>query len=70
MNESILKGKWNQLVGSVKKRWGKLTDDDLDMIEGDSQKLAGKIQEKYGKSKEEAEEEVREFEKEQDNSLN
>lgn len=69
MNETILKGKWNQIKGSAKKRWGELTNDELDMIEGDSQKLAGKIQEKYGKSKEEAEEEVREFEKEQDNRL-
>ncbi|SMP70672.1 CsbD family protein [Anoxynatronum buryatiense] len=65
MNESVLKGKWNQMMGSVKKRWGEITDDDLDMIEGDAQKLVGIIQEKYGKSKEEAEEEVREFEKEQ-----
>ncbi|MEN1758874.1 CsbD family protein [Anoxynatronum sibiricum] len=65
MNESILKGKWNQMMGSIKKRWGEITDDDLDMIEGDAQKLAGIIQEKYGKSKEEAEEEVREFEREQ-----
>jgi uncharacterized protein YjbJ (UPF0337 family) len=65
MNKTILKGKWNQLKGSAKKRWGKLTDDDLDVIEGDSQRLSGKIQEKYGKSKEEADEEVREFEREQ-----
>ncbi len=69
MNETILKGKWNQLMGSAKKKWGKLTDDDLDMIEGDSQKLSGKIQEKYGKSKEEADEEVRAFEKEQENQV-
>lgn len=62
MNESILKGKWNQMMGSAKKRWGKLTDDDLDMIEGDAQKLSGILQEKYGKSKEEAEEEIKGFE--------
>lgn len=65
MNKTMLKGKWNQLKGSIKKRWGKLTDDDLDVIEGDSQRLSGKIQEKYGKSKEEADQEVREFEREQ-----
>ena len=64
MNKSILKGKWKQVKGSAKKRWGKITDDELDVIEGDSQKLSGKIQEKYGKSKEEADKEVREFEKE------
>jgi len=66
MNESILKGKWNQIKGSVKKHWGKLTDDDLDVVEGDSQKLSGKIQERYGKSKEEADKEVREFERDQE----
>jgi uncharacterized protein YjbJ (UPF0337 family) len=64
MNESILKGKWKQIKGSAKKRWGELTDDELDIVEGDAEKLAGKIQERYGKSKEEAEEEVREFERE------
>lgn len=61
MNEDILKGKWKQLKGSIKDRWGKLTDDEIDQIEGDSEKLAGKIQEKYGKSKEEAKEEVEEY---------
>lgn len=66
MNKTIFKGKWNQLKGSVKKRWGRLTDDDLDVIEGDSQRLSGKLQEKYGKSKEEADQEVREFEREQE----
>ncbi len=66
MNESILKGKWKQIKGSVKKQWGELTDDDLDKVEGDAQKLSGIIQEKYGKAKEEADEEVRKFEKEQE----
>ena len=63
MNKSILKGKWKQVKGSVKKKWGKLTDDDLDVIKGDTEKLSGKIQEKYGKSKEEAMKEVKKFEK-------
>ncbi|HSN65395.1 MAG TPA: CsbD family protein [Fusibacter sp.] len=63
MNESILKGKWKQIQGNVKKQWGELTDDDLDVIEGDAQILSGKIQEKYGKTKEEADEEIRAFEK-------
>ena len=49
--------------GNVKKQWGELTDDDLDVIEGDAQILSGKIQEKYGKTKEEADEEIRKFEK-------
>ena len=65
MNESILKGKWNQIKGSVKKQWGELTDDDLDKVEGDAQKLSGIIQEKYGKAKEEADKEVKAFEKSQ-----
>jgi uncharacterized protein YjbJ (UPF0337 family) len=61
MDDNILKGKWKQLKGTVQKQWGKLTDDDIDQIQGDSQKLSGKLQEKYGKSKDEAEKEVKEF---------
>ncbi|GAU79829.1 CsbD family protein [Fusibacter sp. 3D3] len=63
MNESILKGKWKQVKGNVKKQWGKLTDDEIDVIEGNVEILSGKIQEKYGKSKDEADEEIRAFEK-------
>jgi len=62
MNESILKGKWNQLKGTVKKQWGELTDDDLDVVEGNAQILSGKIQERYGKTKDEADKEIKEFE--------
>lgn len=58
MNKEQMKGKWNQLKGEVKKQWGKLTDDDLDRIEGNRDILVGKIQERYGKTKEEAEREV------------
>jgi uncharacterized protein YjbJ (UPF0337 family) len=58
MNKDIIQGKWKQLKGSVQKKWGELTDDELDQIAGDQEKLAGKIQEKYGISKEEAEENV------------
>lgn len=65
MNESILKGKWNQVKGSVKKHWGELTDDDLDVVEGNAQILSGKIQERYGKTKDEADKEIKEFEKSQ-----
>jgi uncharacterized protein YjbJ (UPF0337 family) len=65
MNESILKGKWNQLKGNVKKQWGELTDDDLDVVEGNAQILSGKIQERYGKTKEEADKEISEFERNQ-----
>lgn len=61
MNTDIFEGKWKQLKGQVKVRWGKLTDDDLDVAEGHSQYLAGKLQERYGISKEKAEEEIAEF---------
>lgn len=61
MNTDIFEGKWNQLKGQVKVRWGKLTDDDLDVAEGHSQYLAGKLQERYGLTKEKAEEEISEF---------
>ena len=58
MNKDILKGNWKQLKGKAKKKWGKLTDDDLDVADGDKDLLAGKIQERYGVSKEEALEEI------------
>lgn len=61
MNEDILKGKWNQLVGDAKSKWGKLTEDDLKEVEGDRQKLAGKLQETYGYTRQEAERSVDEF---------
>jgi len=58
MNWDQVKGNWNQMKGSAKVRWGKLTDDDLTLIEGEKDKLVGKLQETYGMSKEEAEREV------------
>jgi len=58
MNEHILNGRWNQLKGQVRKTWGKLTNDDLDMIQGDIESLIGKIEERYGRSREEIEAEV------------
>ena len=61
MNTDIFEGKWKQLKGKVKTRWGKLTDDDLDVVEGHSMYLAGKLQEHYGITKEKAEEEIAEF---------
>lgn len=61
MNKETMKGKWEQLKGGVQKQWGKLTNDDLDVIEGDAKVLAGKIQERYGITKEEAEKQVEEF---------
>jgi uncharacterized protein YjbJ (UPF0337 family) len=61
MNEDTLKGQWKQLSGKLKEKWGKLTDDDLKVAEGSSEYLAGKVQERYGVAKDEAERQVKEF---------
>jgi uncharacterized protein YjbJ (UPF0337 family) len=61
MNEDVLKGKWHQLKGDLKSRWGKLTDDDIDRAEGDAEKLIGRVQERYGYQRDEAKREVDEF---------
>ena len=58
MNTDVLKGKWTQLTGNVRKQWGKLTDDDVDQVQGDAEILQGRIQERYGRTKEEAQREV------------
>jgi uncharacterized protein YjbJ (UPF0337 family) len=58
MNRDILKGKWNQLKGSARTKWGQLTDDDVDMVQGDAERLFGLLQEKYGRNREWAEREV------------
>ena len=63
MNNDIFEGKWKQIKGKVKAHWGKLTDDDLDVAEGNSTYLSGKIQERYGRNKEQAEREVEDFER-------
>ena len=54
MNQDVLKGKWMQLKGEVRTQWGKLTNDDLDQIQGNSEKLIGKLQERYGYAKDKA----------------
>jgi uncharacterized protein YjbJ (UPF0337 family) len=61
MNEDVLKGKWRQLKGEVKSQWGKLTDDDIDRAEGDTEKLIGRVQERYGYAREDAKREVDDF---------
>ena len=58
MDADILKGKWKQFRGQVKEKWGKLTDDELDQIEGDYDQLVGQLQEQYGYAKQKAEREV------------
>jgi len=54
MNWDQVEGKWKQLKGSVRERWGKITDDDLEMIAGNRERLVGKFQERYGLAKEDA----------------
>ena len=61
MNEDILKGKWKEIKGSVKAKWGNLTDDDLTEIEGMQEKLLGLLQTKYGYSKDKTEQEFKRF---------
>jgi uncharacterized protein YjbJ (UPF0337 family) len=61
LNNEILKGKWLQTKEDVRNWWGKLTDDDVDQIQGDTEKFIGKLQEHYGLSREEAERELDDF---------
>lgn len=61
MDNNVFKGKWNQLKGEAKVQWGKLTDDDLDVIDGEKDKLVGKLQERYGHSKDAAEREYNDW---------
>ena len=60
MNKDVFEGKWKQLRGEAKVWWGKLTDDDLDKVEGEYDKFVGVLQERYGYSREQAEEEIEE----------
>ena len=66
MNDNILQGKWKQIRGSAKEWWGKLTDSDLDRIEGKVDKLAGALQEKYGYTRGQADAEIAKRMKEYD----
>jgi uncharacterized protein YjbJ (UPF0337 family) len=61
MNSDQLQGKWKQMKGSVKERWGKLTDDDINVINGQSEQLVGKIQERYGIARDAAQKQVDEW---------
>lgn len=63
VNQDIVAGKWKQLTGRIKQRWGDLTDDDLLNADGHREYLIGKIQERYGVARDKAEEQVREFER-------
>jgi len=61
MNSDQLSGKWKQVTGQVKEKWGKLTDSDLDVVQGRQDQLVGKVQERYGLAKEEAQKQVHAF---------
>ncbi|MBR9764367.1 MAG: CsbD family protein [Rhodobacteraceae bacterium] len=62
MNWDRIEGNWKQVKGEAIAQWGKLTDDDVDVIDGRREQLVGKIQERYGIAKDEAEAQVRDFE--------
>jgi uncharacterized protein YjbJ (UPF0337 family) len=62
MNKDTMAGNWEQVKGEAKRKWAKFTDNDLLLLKGDRQKFLGKIQEAYGKSKDEAERELKAFE--------
>jgi uncharacterized protein YjbJ (UPF0337 family) len=63
MNWDQIEGQWKQFRGHVKEKWGRLTDDELDVIAGNRDKLVGKLQEKHGLSKEEAERQLEDWQK-------
>ena len=62
MNQDIIQGKWTQLKGSLKTKFGKLTDDDLSQANGNRQYLVGKLQERYGWQRDQADSEINAFE--------
>lgn len=64
MNTDTLKGRWLQLRGNVKRQWGKLTDDELDEIDGDLDVLVGKVQQHYGERRDAVEKKLDEWNKE------
>ncbi|TNJ43978.1 CsbD family protein [Phaeobacter sp. B1627] len=61
MNWDIIEGKWKQLKGSALNQWGKLTEDEVDQVAGNRQKLVGLLQERYGMAKDEAERQIDDF---------
>lgn len=62
MNDDILAGNWKKFKGNILEQWGKLTDDDLDVAAGRREQMVGKLQERYGIAKDEAERQMKEFE--------
>jgi uncharacterized protein YjbJ (UPF0337 family) len=63
MNDDRIQGNWKQLTGKIKAKWGDLTDNDLTQAEGNTEYLVGKVQERYGIARDEAERQVKDFER-------
>lgn len=63
MNRDIFEGNWKQATGKIRQQWGKLTDDDVEQIAGKRDELVGRIQKRYGCAREDAERQVRDFER-------
>ncbi|MFA6302928.1 MAG: CsbD family protein [Legionella sp.] len=59
MNKDIFEGKWEEVKGKIKQAWGKLTDDDLEMIKGNQEELFGKLHKYYGYSREQVEQSIK-----------
>ncbi len=62
MNDDTIAGNWKQFKGKVKEQWGKLTDDDLDVIDGKRDQMIGRVQERYGIARDEADKQVSDWE--------
>lgn len=69
MNWDHIEGNWTEFKGKVRERWGKLTDDDLDVIAGKRDQLIGRLQQRYGSARDALEREVEDFEKRQDRAV-
>ncbi|HWG80205.1 MAG TPA: CsbD family protein [Stellaceae bacterium] len=63
MNRDEIKGNWKQFAGKAKEKWGKLTDDDWTLVAGKRNQLVGRVQQRYGIARDEAEKQVSEFER-------
>ena len=68
MNWDRVEGNWKQVVGKARAQWGKLTDDDFNIVAGRREQLAGKIQERYGVAKEDADKQISEWVRKADDS--
>jgi uncharacterized protein YjbJ (UPF0337 family) len=69
MNDDVLKGQWKQLRGEVRQRWNKLTDDDLDVVDGKFEELEGRLQERYGWEKERTRQELATWRRERESGV-